>query len=143
MIFSGRVGPHWKALYLEWHSWMQMSRECQLPDWMQQEMVVEMGVGVVGHYDGNVCWYQLRTHLGRLDKGSVVYNTTLMGASSQEQGTAGQVTGEHWGTADQGSVVYNTALMGASSQERGLHRPDNGQSSGGQWTRGQLSIILL
>ena len=35
------------------------------------------GAGVVEHYDGNVCsqsWYRLKTHLGRLYGGSVVYN---------------------------------------------------------------------
>ena len=39
---------------IEWHSWRQMSRECQLPDWMSQEMDLERGEGVVVYFDGNV-----------------------------------------------------------------------------------------
>ena len=48
-------------------------------------MEAERRAGFVEHYDGNVCsesWYRLRTHLGRLHKGSVVYNTGLIGAGS-------------------------------------------------------------
>ena len=89
MIFSRKVGPHWKALYLEWHSWKQISRECQLPGWMSQEMEAERGTGIVGHNDENVCsesWYRLRTHLGRLHEGSVDYNTALMGAFPRDRG---------------------------------------------------------
>ena len=48
------AGPHWKALYLEWHSWKQMSRTCQIPGWMSQEMEAERGAGTVEHYDENV-----------------------------------------------------------------------------------------
>ena len=41
--------------------------------------------GVVEHCDRNVCsksWYRLRTHLGRLHEGSVVYNSAFMCACS-------------------------------------------------------------
>ena len=78
MIFWRWVGPHWKALYLEWHSWKQMSRTCQLHGWMLE---AERGAGIVEHYDGNVCsqsWYRLRTNLGRLHEGSVVCNTAAV-----------------------------------------------------------------
>ena len=41
--------------------------------------------GAWNDYDRNVCsgsWYYLRTYLGRLDEGSVVYNTVSIGARS-------------------------------------------------------------
>ena len=48
------------------------------------------GAGVVEQYDESnmICsqgWYQLKTHLGRLHEGPVVYNTAFMGACSLGQ----------------------------------------------------------
>ena len=78
--------------------------------WMLQEMESERERDVVEHSDGNVCsgsWYRLRTHLGRLDERSVVYNTALMGAWSYGRGTAqAREQVEHWGTVCEGSVVF-------------------------------------
>ena len=73
-------------------------------------MKAERGAGIVENYDGNVCslsLYWLRTHLGRLHGGSVVYNIAFMGACSYGQRTV-QVSFrvEHWGTVGEGSVVY-------------------------------------
>ena len=74
------------------------------------DMEAERGAGAVEHNDGNVCsqsWYGLKTHLGRLHEGSVVYNTALICACSYGQMTVqARLRVEHWGTVGEGSVVY-------------------------------------